>query len=468
MNDTQRQSFQGWTASPNYRGTIDILSNSCITLVLCSWTVLCLNVVPSTWGRWKQNWRKLLMAILTFAGPEFTFQTAIGQWCSACRSVTQFRRSGYAGWSMRHAFLADMGGFVLQPRISKLGTATEDWTPFPLDAEQLHYLVANNYIPYSTIGPPGLKVEDIKDRNKSDGLARLITILQILWFLVGAVGRAFQHLDITVLELETIAFIVVTLGTAFFWRHKCVDFGRPVVIRPEKATLQEILIDAGEQAQQCYRKTPLDFVGMKHWSWDIYFNYWIGVPRKILGINFHPRARPIKKIPDDYFPIMNKTSMVILFFFQTGYASVHIGGWNFPFPTEIERKLWHVATLGIISAMMTYWVVHFYAYAIPEILRERQGEPPVENIYADYNTKQKPKSGFLPRVHYALGRLKNNSYPHDPSLDIPFRALIPILMCVVVYTSCRAFIIIEGFINLRALPPRTYICVEWSDFLPHF
>jgi len=407
------------------------------------------------------------MAIMTFIGPEFTFQTAIGQWCSACRSVAKFRQSGYDGWSMRHAFLADMGGFILQPRISTSGSAQEDWTPFPLDAEQVHYLVVNKYIPYSTVGPPGLKIEDIEDRNKVDGLVRLITVLQILWFVVGAIGRAFQHLEVTILELATIGFIVCTLGTSFFWRHKPMDFGHALVIRPEKATLQEILIDAGQQAQRPYRRTPLDFVGMEQWSWDIYWAYWLGTLTKFLGINFHSRKRPMKKIPDDYFPLLTKSSMVILFFFQTGYASVHIGGWNFHFPTEIEKQMWHITTLGIIAAMLAYWIIHFYTYAIPAALRERRGEPPVENLYSNYDTK-KPKSGFLSRMRYGLGRLKNNSYPHDPTLDIPFRALIPILMCVVVYCFCRAFVILESFINLRALPPSAYVCVQWSDFFPHF
>ena len=467
MSGSWNQTLQGWTASPNNRGTFDIISSSCVTLVLCSWTVLCLNVVPNTFSRWKQGWRKFLMAIMTFIGPEFTFQSAIGQWCSACRSVEKFRRSGYSGWSMRHAFLADMGGFVLKPRISTTGSATEDWTPFPLDAQQVHYLVVNKYISYSTVGPPGLKIEDIKDRNKADGLVRLITVFQILWFLVGTVGRAFQHLEITILELSTIGFIVCSLGTSFFWRHKSVDFGHAIVIRPEKATLQEILVNAGKQAQQPYRRTPLDFVGMEQWSWDIYWAYWLGTLRVFLGIRFHSRKRPIEKIPDDYYPLLNTSSMIILFVFQTGYASVHIGGWNFHFPTEVERNMWHITTLGIISSMLTYWIVHFYSYAIPAALRRRRGEPPVENPYSDYNTK-KPKKGFLCRVRWALGRLKNNSDPRDPSLDIPFRSLIPILTCVIVYCLCRAFVILESFINLRALPPSAYDCVQWADFLPHF
>lgn len=156
MNESSNSTLEGWVSSPDTRGTIDILWSNGITLILCSWTVLCLNCVDPSWGRWRQGWRKFLMACLTFIGPEFTFQLAIGQWCSACRSVEKFRSSGYDDWTMRHAFFADMGGFALQPQLSASDSSVVDWVPFPLDAQQLHYLVVNNYIPYSKVGPPGV------------------------------------------------------------------------------------------------------------------------------------------------------------------------------------------------------------------------------------------------------------------------------------------------------------------------
>jgi len=59
---------------------------------------------------------------------------------------------------MSHAFFADMGGFLLQ---------TPGWPAFPLDAQQLHYLVKKDYIKC-----PKLEKRIIDDVNKADGLAR--------------------------------------------------------------------------------------------------------------------------------------------------------------------------------------------------------------------------------------------------------------------------------------------------------
>lgn len=59
---------------------------------------------------------------------------------------------------MIHAFFADMGGFLLDsPGIEK----------FPIDAEQLFQLVEAGYVSY-----PDLEMEDIKDKSKSDKMAR--------------------------------------------------------------------------------------------------------------------------------------------------------------------------------------------------------------------------------------------------------------------------------------------------------
>ena len=469
MNSSHDLPLQGWTSSPDGRGTYDILLSSCVTLVLCSWTVLCLNVFPASFSKWKRGYRKFLMACLTFIGPEFTFQIAIGQWCSARRSVENFKRSGYPQsdsgdreWSMRHAFHADMGGFMLHPDLSE----TESWTPFPLDAAQVHYLVVNKYVPYSEVA---IDEELIKERNKVDTLVRLITVLQISWYLVGAIGRAFQHLAISILELATIGFIICTLGSYYFWYYKPVDIGRAILIKPN-ATIQEILLEAGDQAKTPYRKTPLDFAGREDWSWTIYWTYWMGVLRKFFYITFASKKRPIEKIPDDYYPPLTGPTMCILFLFQTGYAAVHISGWRFRFPTPTETLLWHISTLGIISAMLSYWIIHFYAWEIPAAIRRRAGQSLEESkkLHCEANMITPAEFCFSCRIQKFLGPLKNNTYPHDPTQDIPLKAVIPILGCAVVYCLSRSFVIIESFISLRALPPSAYGSVKWSSFLPHF
>src|SRR5271155_5787431 len=108
---------------------------------------------------------------------------------------------------MAHAFLADMGGFILD---------VEGYENFPLNAKQVHYLVKKGYVNYEEVG---LSKEAITDKNKGEALVRLITVVQILWFTLNTLGRAIQRLAITTLELTTLGFIMCTLGTYCLWAH---------------------------------------------------------------------------------------------------------------------------------------------------------------------------------------------------------------------------------------------------------
>ena len=236
-----------------------------------------------------------------------------------------------------------------------------------------------------------------------------------------------------------------------------------ISITPE-VPIDQILFEAGDQAPHHYRMTPLEFAAREDWPWSIYWTYWMGCLRNLTGITFVSKVRPIDKIPDDYFPVLDPFSTIVLFLFQTGYASVHISGWNFHFPTPVEKRLWHLTTLGIISAILGYWVVQSCAIDIPNWLRKRRGDDLSTKVFHDAEAPP-TTTGFRSRLRRAL---MNTSHPYDSSKDIPLRANVPVLICVFIYSICRGYVLLEGFVNLRALPRSAYESVDWTLFLPHF
>ena len=64
-----------WESSPKTRGTFDILSTCIITMLLCVWTAVHLNVPPpdSFWG---PKLRKVGWLILALIAPEMVAYTA--------------------------------------------------------------------------------------------------------------------------------------------------------------------------------------------------------------------------------------------------------------------------------------------------------------------------------------------------------------------------------------------------------
>lgn len=64
-----------WKPSPNTRGTFDILTTCIITMLLCVWTAVHLNVSPPE-GFWKPKFRKFGWLLLALVAPEMVAYTA--------------------------------------------------------------------------------------------------------------------------------------------------------------------------------------------------------------------------------------------------------------------------------------------------------------------------------------------------------------------------------------------------------
>ena len=113
-NDTNT-TLQGWTASPDGRGSLDILWSCSATIFLSTWSAICLNVPEpnDTLGTYAK--RKTWITLISLLGPEFLLLYALGEWQSARISVDHFKQLRKDDkWTPKHAFFADMGGFVLQ------------------------------------------------------------------------------------------------------------------------------------------------------------------------------------------------------------------------------------------------------------------------------------------------------------------------------------------------------------------
>lgn len=60
----------------------------------------------------------------------------------------------------------------------------------------------------------------IEDKNKVDGVLRIMTLSQIKGFLINTISRWTQQLVVATAELPTVSFILCSIGTAFRWWHK--------------------------------------------------------------------------------------------------------------------------------------------------------------------------------------------------------------------------------------------------------
>jgi hypothetical protein len=111
---------------PNARGTLDIVYSCLAVIVLCTWSILHLNVpVQVTTAGWRQKLMRSLVRTLTKVGwmvfnvmaPEWPFAQALCGLLSQRRLQKKFDRyteCDQVPWTGSHTQLANMGGFVVR------------------------------------------------------------------------------------------------------------------------------------------------------------------------------------------------------------------------------------------------------------------------------------------------------------------------------------------------------------------
>jgi len=70
---------------------------------------------------------------------------------------------------------------------------------------------------------PSITEVEIQDRSKGDYLSKGIVLMQTSWFITQCVVRAMYGLEITELEVATLAFAVLTGIIYYLWWDKPLD-----------------------------------------------------------------------------------------------------------------------------------------------------------------------------------------------------------------------------------------------------
>jgi hypothetical protein len=365
--------------------------------------------------------------VFTIFFPEILAGLAQNQWNSARQSVKELSHLGYSRWSLEHAFLANMGGILL---------SSPDYPTFPINAHQVQYLVVHKYMPF-----PDIDDESIKDKNKADGFARLLTLVQVCWFALQIIGRATQHLTISTFELETVAFVACTIPSFYFWHHKPLDVSSTITLSLNEAiTIRDIILSAGEAALEQYRFTPLDFIDpepdpkepLDPPMWALCY---------LFGFDAPPKHIPLTSFSNSSSRVGKKVSYIdwiVLSSIVYAYTSIHLVAWNFTFPTLIEQWLWRAAGILLIVSEFTYGLAYVILnWQLPRFCRLFG----VEQV--------KTGTQLFESIH-------------------PFFQYVIAGAWVGSYMIARGYIFVEAFSGLRALPATAFQNVEWSNFLPHF
>lgn len=265
-----------WVPEPNGRGTWTLLSSCVITIALCAWTALHLNVPEH--GTADRQWlRKTKWFVLGLAAPEMVVYAAWRQRQEAKRLLrdvrshlrqaappSRFRRvldfcfrfwkkdqqisikvtstassptSMSASsqilqseWTLVHAFYAVMGGFAMDSSSASEAFLPDSRSRAALTAEGLRFLLEHE--------PdllPDITKAQIQDKSKADGLKKFLICVQASWFCASCITRLANALPISLLELNAMGHAACALCIYAMWWEKPLDVDEPTLVHGYKA-----------------------------------------------------------------------------------------------------------------------------------------------------------------------------------------------------------------------------------------
>ncbi|KAI0143728.1 hypothetical protein GGR57DRAFT_518206, partial [Xylariaceae sp. FL1272] len=343
------------------------------------------------------------------------------QYASARRSARRLHELGHSNWTQRHAFFADMGGFIVKPVVG---------SPIPVTGAELAHLVGKGYMEC-----PEISAGDIWDRSKVDLPAKVVMGLHITWFAVRLLSRVSAQLPITPLEIFTASIVLCSLGSMACWLSKPSDVRTRITIhaRASRDEITQTCLEIGTELNQPYNPV-----------FDIFQRASIHMGNAL---------------PYGEYPSLNLMHKVLFFMFGKGFAACHLMGWNAWFPTRGELVGWRIASLLLLGPPSCFWNLKSQiatwnseaadAYPKPCTEEDSPTQHPSGNVRMGAGSRMKSATDITVRDWHYWKLLS--------------RFLLVVLSAS--YVLARVFLLVEALVSLREQPSGVYLTFDITDLL---
>ena len=229
---------------------------------------------------------------------------------------------------MTHGFFIIMGGFHLFEHNSE-ETSNNHPCVSREDDKPLHPLEESDLSRYSESFTMPTEAE-IKDRGKSDWLAKSLVLLQTSWFVIQCIARGIKHLPVTHLEIVTLAYAAMNFVIYVFWWNKPLNVNRPVRVfrKSGESEPSEIQPQSSSEAQILTWEAILDGL-------VTIYNFIAGNQDEDVNLSREDRVpRFWANSTDDDFVFAD----IIVLGVGIYFGAIHCIAWHFSFPTHADRK----------------------------------------------------------------------------------------------------------------------------------
>jgi hypothetical protein len=277
-----------------------------------------------------------------------------------------------------------------------------------LEMEDVRKHQLENIIPCTTEG-------DLKDRGKSDGIAKAIVLLQTSWFVVQCIARGFQQLPLSELEIVTLAYAMMNFFIYIFWWDKPRDVGCPIRVY-ENVTTSYTPEEWESGFPGIIDRMAFYILG--------YQDRYVLLSKKLkVPIVWSSRyGFPGKREAYSFDDAGSNGALLGPSIVGMAFGAIHFIAWWHGFPSHAEFILWRMscialAAVPLFSAIFCGW-----------------GSTSLDNA-------------LLTGIAGIAGLL--------------------LMLSAWLYVVARVATMIIAFTALRSLPSEAFLVVDWTTFIPH-
>lgn len=168
-----------------------------------------------------------------------------------------------------------------------------------------------------------LEEEDIRDRSKADPFTKAFALVQAGWLVLQSCARKSAGLQITELELMTMAFTACALVTYILWWHKPFDAERSAIVSLPKSCHNVI-----QDVQGYSRGLSKGFTEFRQTQCNVDFD-WDSFIAMVADVS-DDRGRMTPGF----------ISSLTLYVFGAIFSAIHFAAWNWDFSLPIVQTLW--------------------------------------------------------------------------------------------------------------------------------
>lgn len=362
---TDTSDLVGWVPEPDGRGTWTIITSSLFTILLCTWTAIHPRIHIS---RRLCHTHKFFQLVKAIFAPEMVSIESIQEFLQARKTIRRCAKATGGQFTMLHGFYLGMMG--VRYRQGTEGGYRILWPG------QYAWLLNNGLVSWDDHRQWGLSKADIEDKSKADGLVKLATLCQVVYFTAQSITREIHGLPLAPLEAMTLAYIFNAIVTYAFWWEKPKDIvtaslvDLPSMNRRQREVFEGLAMEETYDVLHVSQKQDMNIA-------------WYVVARdcrddEVLVMTTEPGTDESCDIETtSTTPNATKTSVVVvekedkntitewdaslymtrywplLCLVGASFGAIHLVSWNSIFPTEIELWLWRVSALvSVVTAVL--------------------------------------------------------------------------------------------------------------------